>query len=446
MDMNWASSRSWWWTGKPGMLGIAKSWAWLSNWTELPSLQDCELDKATCSSFPWKEFLDATCLLLSGISYQHYFSTYLGNQKSFNKEKEWASTTLPLSTHTKHASKLGADFPGGRIPPSSAGSLKPMPSSTTDDTDFYFSYLAFSSFQTRSCHFLFRLFYLISVQCLTSYRYSLCTCICWIWREPGQERQRSRERETDREINQDRYLVDTLKHYDSLIFLFKDQPSFLLPFSLLTHLIVFFQGFFLCRPFCCCCYWTFFLILLLFYVLLSWLPSMWELNSLTSDGTHTPALEGEVVTTRPWGPNCVRLLMKHAQSLSHAWLCNPMGCSPPGSSVHGILQVRTLEWVAISFCRGSSWPRDRTCVSWTGRWILYHWPPADSSHSLSSMPGALPKSLHAISIVTQQGRCYHLCIFRTGKGEWLPQSHSADMNTLFPVALNTFWWCTWGVI
>ena len=43
---------------------------------------------------------------------------------------------------------------------------------------------------------------------------------------------------------------------------------------------------------------------------------------------------------------------------------DPMDCSPPGSSVHGILQARTLEWVAISFSRGSSWPRDQTCISW----------------------------------------------------------------------------------
>ena len=39
-------------------------------------------------------------------------------------------------------------------------------------------------------------------------------------------------------------------------------------------------------------------------------------------------------------------------------LCDPMDCSPPGSSVHGILQARILEWVAISFSRGSSQPRD----------------------------------------------------------------------------------------
>ena len=44
-------------------------------------------------------------------------------------------------------------------------------------------------------------------------------------------------------------------------------------------------------------------------------------------------------------------------------LCDPMDCNPPGSSVHGILQARILEWVAIPFSRGSSWPRDLTYVS-----------------------------------------------------------------------------------
>ena len=44
-------------------------------------------------------------------------------------------------------------------------------------------------------------------------------------------------------------------------------------------------------------------------------------------------------------------------------LCNLMDWSPPGSSVHGILQARILEWVAILFSRWSSWPRDPTWVS-----------------------------------------------------------------------------------
>ena len=44
-------------------------------------------------------------------------------------------------------------------------------------------------------------------------------------------------------------------------------------------------------------------------------------------------------------------------------LSDPMDCSLPGSSVHGIFQARVLEWVAIFFSRGTSWPRDRTPIS-----------------------------------------------------------------------------------
>ena len=45
-------------------------------------------------------------------------------------------------------------------------------------------------------------------------------------------------------------------------------------------------------------------------------------------------------------------------------LCDPVDCSLPGSSIHGIFQARVLEWVAISFSRGSSPPRDWTWVSY----------------------------------------------------------------------------------
>ena len=49
-----------------------------------------------------------------------------------------------------------------------------------------------------------------------------------------------------------------------------------------------------------------------------------------------------------------------------------MDCSPPGSSVSGILQARILEWAAISFSRGSSQPRDQTCVYCiTGRFFTF---------------------------------------------------------------------------
>ena len=55
-------------------------------------------------------------------------------------------------------------------------------------------------------------------------------------------------------------------------------------------------------------------------------------------------------------------------------LCDPVAYSPPDSSIHRILQARMLEWVAISYSRGSSPPRDRTCISCVfciGRQVQY---------------------------------------------------------------------------
>ena len=70
------------------------------------------------------------------------------------------------------------------------------------------------------------------------------------------------------------------------------------------------------------------------------------------------------------------LLCVHAKWLqSCLTLCDTMDCSPLGSSVRGILQARILECTAMPSSRGSSQPRDQTCVSQVsciGRWILYH--------------------------------------------------------------------------
>ena len=67
--------------------------------------------------------------------------------------------------------------------------------------------------------------------------------------------------------------------------------------------------------------------------------------------------------------------------LSCVQLCDPIDCIPQVFSVHGISQVRILEWVSIPYSRGSSWPRDRTCISCVsciGRWILDHWGTCES--------------------------------------------------------------------
>ena len=82
-----------------------------------------------------------------------------------------------------------------------------------------------------------------------------------------------------------------------------------------------------------------------------------------------------VIIAPSWEPCAIRQLSAsyllytrmHAKKLqSCLTLCNPVNCSPPGCSVHGILQARMLEWVAMSW--GSSRPRDRTHVSY-----LLHW-------------------------------------------------------------------------
>ena len=71
----------------------------------------------------------------------------------------------------------------------------------------------------------------------------------------------------------------------------------------------------------------------------------------------------------------------------HPTLCNPMDCSLPGSSVHGILQTRILEWVAISSSRGSFQPRDSNLHLL----CLLHW----QAGSLPLVPGGKPMKLYA---------------------------------------------------
>ena len=78
----------------------------------------------------------------------------------------------------------------------------------------------------------------------------------------------------------------------------------------------------------------------------------------------------------------------HTHSHTHCYLvakscltlCNLMDCRLSGSSVRGISQTRILEWLAISFSRGSSWPRDQTCISYIGRRILSPWGHQGCSH------------------------------------------------------------------
>ena len=80
---------------------------------------------------------------------------------------------------------------------------------------------------------------------------------------------------------------------------------------------------------------------------------------------HTGGVPGPVTMRR-----CERC---GGESLSRVRLCDPTDCSPPGSSVHGILQARTLEWVAISSSRGPSGTKDRTCVFYIAGGFFTNW-------------------------------------------------------------------------
>ena len=71
-------------------------------------------------------------------------------------------------------------------------------------------------------------------------------------------------------------------------------------------------------------------------------------------------------------PGLTCIFSETVTHFSPVWLCDPMDCSLPGSSVHGILQVKTLEWVAMPFSKASSWSRDRTQGLLYRRLIFYH--------------------------------------------------------------------------
>ena len=88
-------------------------------------------------------------------------------------------------------------------------------------------------------------------------------------------------------------------------------------------------------------------------------------------------------------------------------LWDPVDCSPPGSSVHGIFQVRILKWVVISYSRGSSWLRDQTHISYIsclGSQILYHcatWedPPSTNSKNSHTYAHHITKKKHEILVL-----------------------------------------------
>ena len=98
-------------------------------------------------------------------------------------------------------------------------------------------------------------------------------------------------------------------------------------------------------------------------------------------------LYSSVIYVRYWEVMCHNVYACiHAQSLqSCLTFCDPMECSPPGASVHGISQARILDWVAISFSRGSSQLRDQTQVSYIACIVcgsFTHWATWEVHHNV----------------------------------------------------------------
>ena len=96
---------------------------------------------------------------------------------------------------------------------------------------------------------------------------------------------------------------------------------------------------------------------------------------------------------------------EHLITQSCPSLCDSMNYSPPGSSVHGIFQTRILEWVSISFSRGSCWPRDQTHVPHTHSFLPLSHPGGRSPVRGSKKDSPPPQSISSNS--TQSFLSWH---------------------------------------
>ena len=105
----------------------------------------------------------------------------------------------------------------------------------------------------------------------------------------------------------------------------------------------------------------------------------------------------------------------------------------PGSSVHDILQARILEWVAIPFSRGSSWPRDWTCISCTDRRILYCW---------ATREGLFLLILAEVLFLQLQGEGRGFLVRRSWKMSVtiLTRGGGSQTKASFCVLSSKYWW------
>ena len=103
-----------------------------------------------------------------------------------------------------------------------------------------------------------------------------------------------------------------------------------------------------------------------------------------SGDSQTSSVKGPIIN--PLGPSLSVAITAPTcgQVLSDS--CDPTDCSPPGSSVHGILQARIQEWAASSSSGEPPRPSDQICISCIGWWILHHWAPLGCTSVVTLQP------------------------------------------------------------
>ena len=127
------------------------------------------------------------------------------------------------------------------------------------------------------------------------------------------------------------------------------------------------------------------------------------------------------VCNSPWGkkPHCCWV------DKSCPTLCDPMDCSPPGSSVHWIFQARILEWICRFHLQGIFLTRNQSCVSCIGRPILYRWASREVHVSLSKFQVTFMMGndifwciLKPLPLLFFKYVCIPLCSAEAGGREW----------------------------
>ena len=145
-------------------------------------------------------------------------------------------------------------------------------------------------------------------------------------------------------------------------------------------------------------------------------PQLWERSSVWYTCIQAHALTHMYAHTYIYVRICLYTCVYVFLCLVAQWcmtLCYPMDCSSSGSSVHGVSQARILEWVAISFSRGSSRPRDQTfisCVSCIAGGFFTCWATGEAPHV--SVSASKSKYLYLnLSLLLKQNLCFCIWIY-----------------------------------